>query len=135
MRKLFFKFNGPFAGCEAVHGERSQSVESRILPMFNRTKHLSAGHDDNGGGLCKDRRIRGRVRRGGPRPACWRHCRRQPYNTRPVWVIKDGLEKVVQSATESEHGLSCMNEFGGAAADTMTTQQSSVFTVKKHFEH
>ena len=44
-------------------------------------------------------------------------------------VIEHGLEKVVQSAAETEHGLSHMNEFGGAAADTMTTQQPSVFTV------
>src|SRR5215510_1837844 len=56
MRKTFLQAHGPFAGCEAVQVNDFSIVESQILPMFNRLKHLSAGHDD-GGGLRKDRRI------------------------------------------------------------------------------
>src|SRR5262249_60987067 len=103
--------------------------------MFKRSKHLSAGHDDGGGGLCRDRRVgsacsvadQGQLVGGivGGNLIALGQC----------GVIEDGLEKVVQSPAQTEHGLSPMNEFGGAPADTMTTQQPSAFTAKKNFEH
>src|SRR5262245_17920560 len=102
-------------------------------PLRSLRKALSAGHDDGGGGLCKDRRIggacsvayQGQLVGGivGGNLIALGQCR----------VIEYGLEKIVESAAQREHGLSNMNKFGGAAADAMTTQQPSVFTVKKHF--
>src|SRR5262245_5357515 len=103
--------------------------------MFNRPKRLSAGHDDGGGGLCKDRRIGGACSVADQGQLVGRIVGGNLVALGQCGIIEYGLEKGVQPAAETEHGLSHMNEFGGAAADTMTTQQPSVFTVKKHFEH
>ena len=101
--------------------------------MFNRLKRLSPGHDDGGGGLCKDRRIGGACSVADQGQLVGGIVGGYLIALGQCGVIEDGLEKVVQYAAETEHGLPHMNEFGGAAADTMTTQQTSVFTVKKHF--
>src|SRR5262245_48836246 len=49
-------------------------------------------------------------------------------------IVEDGLEKVVEPAAETEHGLPNVHELGRAGAQTVHGQEAPVLPVEQHLE-
>lgn len=54
---------------------------------------------------------------------------------RPGGIIQHRREEIVETASQSEHGLTDVNQFRRSTPNTVTTDQPAFFAVQEHFEY